>query len=207
MAVVDSIISDLVQGVSVLVSCKNGAHRSSILMCLILMRLTGLSAEQLMNYICSVRNIADFSSFPPFRQGRMQPSRPQDFLLKAEVAKAFAPVSPEPLARLHELLTPRQFTQRCLDMGFTSVPPANPQRALADAGAAAAGSAQGPPKKRAVPAASDAALTGGRGSVPGLPQVVAMDIDDSIRGGFTDVETVTSHDYEVVDLEVEAGSG
>ena len=154
-----------------------------------------------MNYICSVRNIADFASFPPYRQGRMQPTRPQDFLLKPEVAKAFAPVSPEPLARLHELLTPRQFTQRCLDMGFTSVPPANPQRALAEA----SGSAQGPARKRAAPASSDAATTGGRGSLPGLPKVMAMDIDDSVHGGFTDVETVTSHDFEVVDIEAEAG--
>ena len=186
LMIVDNIIADLVQGKSVLISCKNGAHRSAILLVLVLMRLTGADSEALMNYVCAVRNIADFNSFPPARAGRVRPIRPCEFLTSPEVVRAFAPAL-QSLSLVHELLTPKQFTQRCLDLGFTSVPPVSqsPQHPIAS---------KSMPKKRDFTQ-----------SKAGPSEASFVNLEEASAGVFTDTETVQS--FQVVDLESEARSG
>ena len=123
--IVDSIVNELLAGRSVIITCKNGAHRSAVLTILTLIRMTGLGALTLMNYLCAVRNICDFNSFPPARGGRVNPCRPRDFLLAEETAKVFMP-GVGPVSRLQELVSPAIFRGKCLALGFTTVPPATP---------------------------------------------------------------------------------
>ena len=57
----------LQQGLSLLVCCKNGAHRSSFMLLLLLMFMSGRRPGEIAHYMQRVRNIVDVWSNPPGR--------------------------------------------------------------------------------------------------------------------------------------------
>ena len=128
-----------------------------------------------MNYACACRNIADFHSLPPVRAGHLR-SRSSAQFFEQEASK-YVPVL-SPLCGLHELVTPKLFTQRCLELGFTTIPAARPGLFAPTAKA----------KKRPL-------VSGGRPSAGSGYDVDVSDTDD--------LETVTS--YEMVELASDRG--
>ena len=59
------ILEDVLNGKKVLVSCRNGAHRSATEMAMLLMALSRVSADEVHNYLRNLRNIVDLESFHP----------------------------------------------------------------------------------------------------------------------------------------------
>ena len=59
------ILEDVLNGKKVLVSCRNGAHRSATQMAILLMALSRDSADQVHTYLRNLRNIVDLESFHP----------------------------------------------------------------------------------------------------------------------------------------------
>ncbi|CAE7362190.1 unnamed protein product [Symbiodinium sp. CCMP2592] len=116
---IDNVISLLHRGVSVLICCVNGAHRSAT-----------LGAMTLMNYVSTLRNIVDLNSRAPPSQYRVNTIRPIDFLIEhqAEIAgksgaSGLVQVGSNqeifPSTRYaNALITPVQFRRRCIEMGF-----------------------------------------------------------------------------------------
>lgn len=81
--IMDSVIDVaalLRDGKSVLIACHNGAHRSSTLACLVLMRLSGWSAQDASSYLATMRNIVDLGSRAPPSRHRTHSKRPLDWL-------------------------------------------------------------------------------------------------------------------------------
>ncbi len=74
------VVALLQDGKSVLVACHNGAHRSSTLACLVLMRLTAWSAQDASSYLATMRNIVDLGSRAPPSRHRQFSKRPLDWL-------------------------------------------------------------------------------------------------------------------------------
>ena len=127
MSFVDTVLSSLYRGTSVLVTCHNGAHRSATLTALILMRITGLSATEVNTYLTSLRNIVDLSSRAPPSARRVTTRRPIDFLeaVQGRVvpeshlvgAKAEIVVSGRYAS---ELLTPLYLRHKAMELGFVA---------------------------------------------------------------------------------------
>ncbi|CAE7328274.1 DSPTP1 [Symbiodinium sp. CCMP2592] len=127
---IDNVISLLHRGVSVLICCVNGAHRSATLGAMTLMRLLGWSATEVANYVSTLRNIVDLNSRAPPSQYRVNTIRPIDFLIEhqAEIAgksgaSGLVQVGSNqeifPSTRYaNALITPVQFRRRCIEMGF-----------------------------------------------------------------------------------------
>ena len=63
--VFDRVLKNLASGLKTLISCKNGAHRSSFEMALFLIFLTGCSADEVEAYLRKLRGIVDLSSMAP----------------------------------------------------------------------------------------------------------------------------------------------
>ena len=121
------ILELLMQGKGILISCRNGAHRSSTIMVLLLIWFTGESAQVLSEYLWVCRNIVDLQSFHPgaVRRGEVVESTtltPLDWLKIVE---------PEVLAdrkkcehaflktlELNEVLERSEWEERALSMGF-----------------------------------------------------------------------------------------
>ncbi|CAE7228120.1 unnamed protein product [Symbiodinium natans] len=79
------VIKLLSQGIKILISCRNGAHRSSFLLALLLIFLTGLAPYDVYAYLQKLRQIVDLSSMAPesvhSRRGRPN-VRPIDALVE-----------------------------------------------------------------------------------------------------------------------------
>lgn len=84
LGVADLVIRRLLQGHVVLVSCKNGAHRSATLCVIIIMRVFCWGALAANSYLTTLRNIVDLESLPPPRAGRQNYVKPIDFILMNE---------------------------------------------------------------------------------------------------------------------------
>lgn len=80
MGCVIDVAALLQDGKSVLIACHNGAHRSSTLACLVLMRLSGWSAQDASSYLATMRNIVDLGSRAPPSRHRTHSKRPLDWL-------------------------------------------------------------------------------------------------------------------------------
>ncbi|CAE7359433.1 unnamed protein product, partial [Symbiodinium necroappetens] len=80
------IVRILSGGGKVLISCKNGAHRSSLLVALFLMFTCGVSADEAADYLSIVRNIVDLASYPPRpKSGSSRPAGPMPLAWLREV--------------------------------------------------------------------------------------------------------------------------
>ena len=77
---VDEVVTLLMQGHSVLIACHNGAHRSATLSALVLLRLTAASAQEVSDYLSSLRNIVDLQSRAPSNHHRRMNVKPMDYL-------------------------------------------------------------------------------------------------------------------------------
>lgn len=86
LSVADQVVQYLKEGRSVLICCKNGAHRSATLTCALLMRLTGWSFKRSEVFCSTLRNIIDLNSLPPPNSFRRKPRRPSDWLCDNEEA-------------------------------------------------------------------------------------------------------------------------
>lgn len=114
LAVADQVVQYLLEGRSVLVCCKNGAHRSATLTCAILMRMTGWSFKRAEVYCSTLRNIMDLNSLPPANSRRRQPTRPSEWLADNEGAildGASAIDAPS-------ILSPVNFRRLAMKLGF-----------------------------------------------------------------------------------------
>ena len=117
--IIDQAIHDLLNGLSVLIHCHNGAHRSATLAAILLMRMCRKGAVETMNYITACRNIVDFNSYPPKRLGRVSSTRPADFLVSKE--DEIQGEHREILVDFNDLQTPMMFRRKCLQLGFRTV--------------------------------------------------------------------------------------
>ena len=116
--VLDQVWDALRAGKNVLISCRNGAHRSATLLVLVLMRGLGWEAEVAGQYVATLRNIVDLESTPPRSQFRMSPVKPITFLATVQVA-----ATPLFLVAGNELVSPLNFRRRALEAGFETVKP------------------------------------------------------------------------------------
>lgn len=130
----------LSSGQKILVSCKNGAHRSTFLVALLIIFLTGESATVVYSHLGSLRAIVDLSSTAPESKhsyGRKN-LRPFDCLVKMEQyyseegLRSLTRLSkPAQLAvgfdgstgqrpRLNQLMTPAEFQNLAVSLGWTA---------------------------------------------------------------------------------------
>jgi len=117
--VADQIVKYLKAGHSVLICCKNGAHRSATLICAVIMRLTGWKAQEAEAYCNTLRNILDLSSLPPPNASRRRPTKPIHWLCDNEAkilegAENFAAA---------EIITPVNFRKKAMQLDFELVGP------------------------------------------------------------------------------------
>ena len=129
----------LSSGQKILVSCKNGAHRSTFLAALLIIFVTGESASVVYSHLASLRAIVDLSSTAPeskHSHGRKN-LRPIDCLVKMEQyyseegLRSLTRLSkPAQLAlgfdgstvqrpRLNQLMTPAEFQNLAVSLGWT----------------------------------------------------------------------------------------
>ena len=114
LPVSDHVVDILLDSGKVLVSCKNGAHRSATLAVIIMMRLSGLSALEAANSVSTLRNIVDLRSVAPASMRRRRPIKPIDFLIEhqdqiREGARNL---------RLSKVLSPVAYKKWALEAGF-----------------------------------------------------------------------------------------
>ncbi|CAE7358961.1 DSPTP1 [Symbiodinium sp. CCMP2592] len=121
LEVLDQVIDDLLNGLSVLIHCMNGAHRSSTLLAAMLMRMCDKGAHETMNYVTACRNIVDFNSYPPKRQGRVASLRPADFLVQQEKVIRAGSADRDIVVDFNDMQTPMLFRRKCLELGFRTV--------------------------------------------------------------------------------------
>ena len=118
--ILEEVLSILKQGGKVLISCKNGAHRSSLLTAIFLMFATGCRAATVRDYLVELRNIVDLDSLPPAPKvaGREQGPVPFAWLSEHEheISQAGAFYS-FPL-NLNELMSPNAFKMLALEVGY-----------------------------------------------------------------------------------------
>lgn len=122
MTVVDQIVEALVAGHSVLIYCRNGAHRSATLCSVVLLRmLSDARPNDIHVFLNSARNIVDLESRAPPTKYRQVSTRPIDALagLSERVRAVALPAGFVPLDHPNELLTPIGFRRRCLELGFS----------------------------------------------------------------------------------------
>lgn len=74
------ILEDVLNGKKVLVSCRNGAHRSATEMAMLLMALSRVSADEVHNYLRNLRNIVVLESFHPSQTSKQDIPKPIVFL-------------------------------------------------------------------------------------------------------------------------------
>ncbi|CAJ1459013.1 unnamed protein product [Effrenium voratum] len=128
---VDRVISLLKNGMRVAVVCRNGAHRSATLVCLILMRLSGASAQEVSNHVSQPRNIVDLCSRAPANARRLSSARPIDYLSSVErlLAAEWVGIGSEVFVSSRycsPLLTPQRLRHKALQLGFVTEDPKAP---------------------------------------------------------------------------------
>ena len=126
---VDEIISLLARGISVIICCINGAHRSATLTTLTVMRATDMNAKEAEGYVSSLRNIVDLSSRAPATATRINTVRPIDFLSELVDRELVVPEDflvgkrrEIVVASRHanELMSPALLRRRALEFGFVA---------------------------------------------------------------------------------------
>ena len=101
-------ICDLVlRGYRVVLCCKNGAHRSAMMMALLLMLMTGRGPGDVSNYLVRLRTIVDMNSPPPRR--RELGSGLAFLEEKQDVIRQFRQKARVPVLSLNEIVSRRGF--------------------------------------------------------------------------------------------------
>ena len=114
------ILEDVLNGKKVLVSCRNGAHRSGTEMAILLMALSRDSADQVHTYLRNLRNIVDLESFHPSQHSRQSIPKPIDFLReKSDEILAFW--AGRPKLPLMESLPPARFSDLADSAGLDHI--------------------------------------------------------------------------------------
>ena len=133
LAFVRKIADALRAGHKVLISCRNGAHRSSTLTALVLMFLTGACADSVNAYLKLLRTVVDLESYHP---GHRRPVLQRDGHWRQEAEFSGTPLewlrSVEKEVHqdgerylqgfsttLNQVVTPRQFFEMALGAGYT----------------------------------------------------------------------------------------
>ena len=111
---VQRVIRDVLSGKKVLVSCRNGMHRSSTLMAIILMALTKTSADDVYSYLRTLRNIVQLDRNHP-RQYTNPPPIPLHWLNERESELQFLWDGSRDLLRL---CSPQEMEDLCKDLGL-----------------------------------------------------------------------------------------
>ena len=68
-----SVARGVLKGYSYVLCCRNGAHRSAMLLALLLMLMSGRTAEQVYHYMRRLRSLVDLRSLPPRRKNLETP--------------------------------------------------------------------------------------------------------------------------------------
>lgn len=116
ISVLDAIGAELRAGGRVLLSCRNGAHRSALVAALALCFLTGESPDTVMDHIKTVREMCDFNSVHPgdrnqvrdFHRPLLTPAR---FLRSkaSDLEAAHEALEPGEKFRLNMVMSPAEF--------------------------------------------------------------------------------------------------
>ena len=114
LRVADQVVEILLDSGNVLVSCKNGAHRSATLAVIIVMRLSGLGALEAASYVSTLRNIVDLRSVAPASMRRRRPVKPIDFLVEKQDQIRDGARD----LQLAKVLSPVAFKKWALEAGF-----------------------------------------------------------------------------------------
>lgn len=114
LLVMDQVIKLMLDGHSVLICCKNGAHRSATLTVAMLIRLCGWSFERSDVYCSTLRNIVDLKSTAPPSSFRRSPRKPCEWLVDNQ--SFLATGSPGYAAAT--ILTPVNFRKKAMALGF-----------------------------------------------------------------------------------------
>ena len=193
MNVVDQVVEALVAGHSVLVYCRNGAHRSATLCSVVLLRMLGdTTPDQIHVFLNSARNIVDLESRAPPSKYRQVSKRPIDALreLAERVRSAAFPAGFEPLSAPNELLTPIGFRRRCLDLGFTPTKDHGKESGASSAGEGSGTEVAKRRKKLLVPVSEDTS------AVESFEMVSDADPDTDYYRSDTDVGFVRLQNLE-----------
>ena len=118
----EEILKILKGGGKVLISCKNGAHRSSLLTAMFLIYASGSSAQSVRDYLVSLRNIVDLDSMPPAPKypNQIRGDVPMKYLvaveqcLKEEASKVWGGFQFE----LNKVVTPSAFKKLAVQFGY-----------------------------------------------------------------------------------------
>ena len=112
-------------GYRYVVCCRNGAHRSAMIVALILMVLTGQTAAAVNLYLQRLRSLSDLNSRPPSRDAEQLPT-PLHFINEkmAEINKA-RQVAKLPAICLNSIMTLAEFTSLANNL-LVAAPPKTP---------------------------------------------------------------------------------
>ncbi len=152
MELLELVTGHIFNGDSVLVSGKNGAHRSATLAALVLLYATDAPLGDIADHLKDVRCIVDLSSNHPGarRRGKEPPPRPIDWLtryggrIRRERAERGLPAGRgEPLV-LNRVMGPAKFSKWSCDLGLTLTPEYIAQHAEAGGRVEAAGRVEEP---------------------------------------------------------------
>lgn len=117
LKVCDAILERLDQGLSTIVCCKNGAHRSATEACVLIMRWTGWDTTRAANYLFSLRNIVDLASVPRPNAQTRRPKKPEHFLRESE-----AKIHSGAWGRVGcDIWSPVMFRKKAQELGFACV--------------------------------------------------------------------------------------
>ena len=103
---VNEVAKKVLQGAVLLVCCRNGAHRSSLIVLIILIFMTGRRPGEIAEYLQQIRNIVDLWSSPPRRRdlnGLRFCEQVYDRVCRHQRSCNF------PLVQLNEVMTPQQY--------------------------------------------------------------------------------------------------
>jgi hypothetical protein len=113
LALLDTIGQALRNGARILLSCRNGAHRSALLIVLVICFLTGLHPDEVMRHVSAIREMCDFDSVHPGdRKNFNKPMvTPATFLRsRAEDLRAcYDALQPHEQLKLNTVMTPAEF--------------------------------------------------------------------------------------------------
>ena len=119
LRVFKEIVVLLKRGCKVLISCKNGAHRSSLLTALLLIFSTGCSASRARDYLVQLRNIVDLDSMPPppKHPRQVQGPIPMQFLTAVQQAVAHEGATDGRWPfELNDILAPSHYKQLAMQL-------------------------------------------------------------------------------------------
>ena len=105
-------------GCGVLVCCRNGAHRSSYVVVIIIVYLTRLPVAEVAEYVAALRNIVQLSENHPSKHSRNLPPPLEHLLQIEEMVRGRAESDNAPVLPLNLNVSPNEFRLYALTLGF-----------------------------------------------------------------------------------------